>query len=1392
MSEVTNPMVEYLSEDDGRSTADENEEAYLPDDIDVSVSDGDNDAPFAQDCVSVVLQNVALVYDCHLFCMFIFQAKKYNENGKDEGKTIVAKILDEKFPLSDGFVHRITKALKLYKRKYHVKKGELMDLSLLEAKKILMKWYPHKSMTYLFAKWMRKRTILYNVDCIHVLMALASQVDVTPMEFLKHCKAFRFSKPTFGNKMAPYGFRIEHGQPKNTAWKECYKKSTVAANGLVMTNLLMIAEMSSGATEMFTEGMRQSSMQVGKKRKCAPGIETEVEEGVKLSLPATFESHLPQSFLDRLWRCIQYLQLAFFLMLHMYELILPHKSYNEKERFELEKLCFHRSLVAFEKCSTAQEFATFLKDICVAFPTLKDVVNNRQLLLDWWYADDFSTEFQKGVCKRASNQQEDAIRKCFEDMRSLEWKNICTSSARIKDFQKFQLYRTVCFMNWMKFTEGRKTVKPKVSITVEGSKSANKSVGNKRSKADGLGKCGLPPINADQVVPPASVAQNRFCGLSLKDFIAGAGKSSFCGNDASDNASSPRDGNPTPINAATAAGGITAAVNDDGLLVGCSGNACDACPADSNGNIDAEDSTKIVRMLGDLKKSGLSDASVAKVARTLQNAIADAKLEETSKEMSKDLDLAMLANDGSRWKTARIASHEEIKSVLRCAFVVELGDRIGRIEIHLAPIEVTSAGCLAKYKHGRIVEPAKRGDDTSSFFSGCYGRQIIPDNWIYFFDPRDLVHVVRPGCHIFDTYSCPGNIVDVLRMVYRHGAIEGERSDHQARINLGNAGLNRNTEDKSPAKYFGFDSLEQKLRDDPLLDAEEMLASIGGLAEFVFRCLQGIQKQVDKPALAPNRRRYEAFSKLLCERLFIDPRGSAFRAECITLVASNLHPSHHSCKHHYDRLNGRYYGYSKTGNLNVVIRDSEGWLHLLQVIINWRKVIEDHVMPYRAQVTACVNRANKYFDELQLNYDKIMNEPLGSQEGSLGRSKRVTPGDLSGWKMGDHLNYEVVDLNRGGDKPIEMLVIRPMLGISRVHWASAVETQLVRCKEILGLDQRLELMFLFSLLNSTARFYYVMDYLLTCHGRGEFEFSTHPWYDYIYAAYFLFGNWQGGPFARYSCYGFEDITRMFGACEGEDEEGEERLRGVVSVLRHSLNWVDSMAGRDNANLLPVDTLERKFECICEKTREVMRSVKGYNYAEFRLSIFFTVAFGCREVTPGKHLCQLAFPIMGTTASKHLENAKQRSLEEDLSEEELAALTSPRISAEDVVGNVQEHVTTRKIVKQKMPKGWFDSFMETMAAEEDVCKVLGRRVYYRMPSECILCESQPLRVARLRECHPKFSDAFDLFLNLDGVDMMGIPMRKKYNSDDWEEVKAGRRDHVFLTQGDLNRWRVFED
>ena len=72
MSEVTTPMVEYLSEDDGRSTVDENEEAYLPDDIDVNVSDGDDDATFAQDCVSVILRNVALLYNCHLFSIFNF------------------------------------------------------------------------------------------------------------------------------------------------------------------------------------------------------------------------------------------------------------------------------------------------------------------------------------------------------------------------------------------------------------------------------------------------------------------------------------------------------------------------------------------------------------------------------------------------------------------------------------------------------------------------------------------------------------------------------------------------------------------------------------------------------------------------------------------------------------------------------------------------------------------------------------------------------------------------------------------------------------------------------------------------------------------------------------------------------------------------------------------------------------------------------------------------------------------------------------------------------------------------------------------------------------------------------------------------------------------------
>eukprot|EP00980_Cylindrotheca_fusiformis_P016849 scaffold5087_cov66-Cylindrotheca_fusiformis.AAC.1 len=90
--------------------------------------------------------------------------------------------------------------------------------------------------------------------------------------------------------------------------------------------------------------------------------------------------------------------------------------------------------------------------------------------------------------------------------------------------------------------------------------------------------------------------------------------------------------------------------------------------------------------------------------------------------------------------------------------------------------------------------------------------------------------------------------------------------------------------------------------------------------------------------------------------------------------------------------------------------------------------------------------------------------------------------------------------------------------------------------------QVVELCFAVSLLNQPLRFHYVMDKFVSMAEHDEsFAFQLHPFHDWLRATKEEFGGqWQGGPYNRYSPHGQKDIEAIFGT----DKEGLSRLTAV--------------------------------------------------------------------------------------------------------------------------------------------------------------------------------------------------------------------------------------------------------
>ena len=749
--------------------------------------------------------------------------------------------------------------------------------------------------------------------------------------------------------------------------------------------------------------------------------------------------------------------------------------------------------------------------------------------------------------------------------------------------------------------------------------------------------------------------------------------------------------------------------------------------------------------------------------------------------------LSELAMNESRWAGARVATLAEIEEKIDCRFVIETNKvgkhKIGRLECCLAPWEIISAGYLAHRYHWRSVS-LRKGLDSTDKATGTF----VSGSDTEFLDCADVCHVLREDSDIVKNAGIgleSEHFLPLLLMIMKHGVVDPNRSKSQARISIGNAGQNRN-DDKSPGTLFGVKSLREKLEADNDVDsAVDMLEAIGNLTQFIFDCMEGIQKKIKKPRLAPNDNRAKAYSNKLGCALGLD-EDEDFRVECITLVASCLYPSLDTCREHKDSQNGLYYQYSKTGTMDVVIRDSFGHLYLLQVIANWRRAVEEETMPYRSGFESVAHQSKLYFDLLNESYAEIQKGHKGDP-GTY--STPATSNDLSSFRMDDDLPYKEVNLSPKATKKDERIIeyaVCPKIGLDRLFsYSSAVHgiTKCVESKAVeLKRDQVIELMFVCSLLNTPARYFHVMKKMLerTEDSSNPFQIGDHPFYDYITIAKELFRSWQGGPHVRFSPYGMKEIHRLFGK-DSSDVDGVKRLKSCVAILSNSLLWVDSLQGLDTARDLSITYLEDAFEKICGIMKGAMSGVEKYQYGSFRLSVFFTIAMGCGAVKPGRHLCQLAFPITGTAACKHLERPEGIELA-DLDEEDQNAL----IKLTSTVGSLEEEFIA-KTRATAMPRDWFDSFMEILSAK--FCTQLGSPFYCRMLVECLLCESMHSRCLELTEFHPKGGDTFALFIRWKGKYMAGFPMRKRYGCDDWEPVKGLTMEYAYLRPNDLARWRV---
>jgi hypothetical protein len=297
------------------------------------------------------------------------------------------------------------------------------------------------------------------------------------------------------------------------------------------------------------------------------------------------------------------------------------------------------------------------------------------------------------------------------------------------------------------------------------------------------------------------------------------------------------------------------------------------------------------------------------------------------------------------------------------------------------------------------------------------------------------------------------------------------------------------------------------------------------------------------------------------------------------------------------------------------------------------------MIPFSSGVEGIRRHVQDYLLKWQHGMDRVV------FTGRIGNAP--TPFDRSNFFLDDNLPYKKIAISDGISGDYLLTEISP----SRILSFSLFIDPLVQLKDDLCFDQRIELGFVCCFLSSPFWFDKTMNDLIVKHrdNQDPFRFGIHPFFDWAESTVATFGNYQGGPYARWSpCGGEVTILEIFGAqtdaTDTQRWEGESKLTAIVSHLYHHLCWVDSLEGRGED---PIKDMTRIYVTkhmvkVCWDINEVAPCQLGI----FRLGIFSTVLIGCGELNQGKHLRQLMFPVLGCASYNHLANTKMDCMSND--------------------------------------------------------------------------------------------------------------------------------------------------
>lgn len=668
-------------------------------------------------------------------------------------------------------------------------------------------------------------------------------------------------------------------------------------------------------------------------------------------------------------------------------------------------------------------------------------------------------------------------------------------------------------------------------------------------------------------------------------------------------------------------------------------------------------------------------------------------------------------------KTFRLALEADlIAAGVDCELIIKAEHC--RYILRLAAFEFYLANRLRMLLHQRVVrQPFKfigRDMDPKDCATMKIGARKLS-----FIDPANILHVARFGSAIISqsTKMPEIDLSELLTFLLEYGTVDNNRSEG-LRVHAGMSGP------ESPNHSVGMGMETALYRNKPL---RKML---GMWLRFLWDCSNKTLELAGKLPLA----KLQGCNVELKEFFFIhEDEVMGFHA--LTLALQEIASYYSENLEHRDIPNCSLQNTSQTACTSICVVDTKTKrVYLLQMIANFRANTTAKYFPLYRPALAVTKNIESTVDSISkqmLKLYKHVDSFGGESPNALDRTNFFIDEemDFKAHDIGGGVELELVDLPVGFSRTLSLSPCIHVIREARRHCS-------------LERGKLIDLYLAGSLQNTTVRFYHIMSGLVERAKAGDFEFSKYPFKDWYVETKKVFGNWQGGPFPRYSSAGNTDFEKLFSIKlkkkdgdgdedrnndEDDEEEGNARLLAVREVLSDFLNWVDDQAGLDLPSDLPVHKIQAKLEEVHKKVKEAAGpGLKDFGL--FRLQMVLQYAIGGGTVEPGRHLRQMFIPTRGLASASHLKGANDGRM----STIQATRLAQSVDGQNTLIPEPNDRVGERPIKLEE-----FDELMKV------VCMNLNQRYMFRDFVECALCEARPDRHLNKRDVFIRGVPLYDL-------------------------------------------------